>query len=132
MPFPADNNTLNKVAGTGADIVIVDILPEQPHADKLGTDEHEQHGKQHEHPFRRPLRAKANAATPAGRQSKPSRAITLPKTLSRRSGVVVKQVTRSYIRLIRRIKLYLDRQIPLRVHHRDSPPGAPGICQNQG
>ncbi|VTN12407.1 Uncharacterised protein [Raoultella terrigena] len=30
---------------------------------------------------------------------KPSRAITLPKTLSRRSGVVVRQVTRSYIQV---------------------------------
>ena len=94
--FRLTNNTLNKVAGTGADIVIdaSDILPEQPHADKLGTDEHEQYGKQHEHPSAAhcgPNTSRRNTSRKA--KAKPSRAITLPKTLSRRSGVVVKQVT---------------------------------------
>ena len=54
------DNTLNKVARTCADIVInsANVFTEQAHADKLGTDEHKQHGKKHEDPFRRPLRAK--------------------------------------------------------------------------
>ncbi|MNN59429.1 hypothetical protein D3C81_1745430 [compost metagenome] len=39
---------------------------------------------------------------------KPDRATTLPTTLSKRSGVVVRQVIRSYIRLISFIRLYLE------------------------
>ena len=61
--FRLANNTLNKVAGTGANVVIdtADILPEQTHTDELGADKHKQHREQHEHPFRRPLRAKYQA-----------------------------------------------------------------------
>ena len=48
---------MNKVAGTSANVVIdaSDILAEQAHTDKLGADEHKQHGEEHEHPFCRPL-----------------------------------------------------------------------------
>ncbi len=46
--------------------------------------------------------------TSAKANSMPSAARLKPTMLSRRSGVVVMQVSRSNIRLIRRIALYLD------------------------
>ncbi|MNC64168.1 hypothetical protein D3C75_1143450 [compost metagenome] len=52
---------------------------------------------------------KARRNTTSNTESaKPNTAMMLPNTLSMRSGVVVRQVTRSYIKLIRRIKLYFD------------------------
>ena len=57
------DNTLNKVARTRANVVIdtANVFTEETHPDKLGADEHKQHGKEHEDPFRRPLRAKDQA-----------------------------------------------------------------------
>ncbi len=67
------NNLMNEIAGPRPHVMVdaTDVLPEQPHGDKLGADEDEKDGKQREDALGRPFGPVDQPHDQAGRRPTP-------------------------------------------------------------